>query len=70
MICISTRGVAPAVSFRDALFSGLAPDGGLYVPRLLPVLDPAVWTAVRGASLADIGTAMLGPLVGDENRAE
>lgn len=66
MICISTRGVAPAVSFRDALFSGLAPDGGLYVPRLLPVLDPAVWMAARGASLADIGTAMLDPLVGDE----
>ena len=33
VICISTRGVAPAVSFREALFSGLAPDGGLYVPQ-------------------------------------
>ncbi len=66
VICISTRGVAPAVSFREALFSGLAPDGGLYVPQVLPVLDPAVWTAARGATMADIGTAMLGPLVGDE----
>ena len=66
MICISTRGVAPAVSFREALFSGLAPDGGLYVPQVLPVLDPAVWTAARGAAMAEIGTAMLGPLIGDE----
>jgi threonine synthase len=66
VICVSTRGVAPAVSFREALFSGLAPDGGLYVPRVLPVLDPAVWTAARGATLADIGTAMLDPLLGDE----
>jgi len=66
VICISTRGVAPAVSFREALFSGLAPDGGLYVPEVLPVLDPAVWTAARGAAMAEIGTAMLGPLIGDE----
>ena len=66
MICISTRGVAPAVSFREALLSGLAPDGGLYVPQRLPVLDPAVWTAARGASMAEVGTVMLGPLIGDE----
>jgi threonine synthase len=66
VICISTRGVAPAVSFREALFSGLAPDGGLYLPQELPVLDPAVWTAARAATMAEIGTAMLGPLIGDE----
>ena len=66
MICISTRGAAPAVTFREALFAGLAPDGGLYVPQLLPVLDPAVWTAARGATMAETGTAMLGPLIGDE----
>ena len=58
--------MAPAVSFREALFAGLAPDGGLYVPQVLPVLDPAVWTAARGAAMAEIGTAMLGPLIGDE----
>jgi threonine synthase len=66
VICVSTRGLAPAVSFREALFAGLAPDGGLYVPQLLPVLDPAVWTAARGASMAEIGTAMLGPLLEGE----
>ena len=38
---ISTRGRAPAVDFRTALFEGLAPDGGLYVPaRLEPDLRP------------------------------
>lgn len=33
---ISTRGEAPAVSFLSAVEAGLAPDGGLYLPRSLP----------------------------------
>jgi threonine synthase len=36
---ISTRGGAPAVSFADALLSGIAPDGGLYVPEGWPTLS-------------------------------
>ncbi len=36
---VSTRGVAPPASIDAALVAGLAPDGGLYVPELLPVLD-------------------------------
>ncbi|XP_051010643.1 threonine synthase-like 2 [Acomys russatus] len=36
---ISTRGVAPRVNFEGALFSGYAPDGGLYMPEKLPQLD-------------------------------
>lgn len=35
---ISTRGSAPAVQFETALLSGLAPDGGLYVPARWPVI--------------------------------
>ncbi|MCG6955506.1 MAG: threonine synthase [Gemmatimonadetes bacterium] len=54
----STRGYGP-VDFREALFQGLAPDGGLYVPRDLMRLgtgsvptDPAfpgsaLWAAER-----------------------
>ncbi|HQZ39251.1 MAG TPA: threonine synthase [Vicinamibacterales bacterium] len=66
MICISTRGAAPDVPFRTALLAGLAPDGGLYVPSSVPVLPPAVWEALQGASLAGIGTALLAPLLEDE----
>jgi threonine synthase len=36
---VSVVGTSPPVSFRDALFSGLAPDGGLYVPDRLPAVD-------------------------------
>ena len=33
---ISTRGQAPALAFEDVVLTGLAPDGGLYVPENLP----------------------------------
>src|ERR1051326_218287 len=33
---ISTRGQTPALSFSDAVATGLAPDGGLYLPEKLP----------------------------------
>ena len=35
---ISTRGVAPALSFEEAMLTGLALDGGLYVPAHIPKL--------------------------------
>jgi threonine synthase len=33
---ISTRGQTPPLSFSDAVATGLAPDGGLYLPERLP----------------------------------
>ncbi|XP_062934453.1 threonine synthase-like 2 isoform X2 [Cynocephalus volans] len=36
---VSTRGMAPPVNFEGALFSGYAPDGGLFMPEELPQLD-------------------------------
>ncbi|NLT70141.1 MAG: threonine synthase [Verrucomicrobiaceae bacterium] len=35
---VSTRGGGTPVTFTEALARGLAPDGGLYVPRQLPLL--------------------------------
>jgi threonine synthase len=58
---VSTRGDSPAVGFREALFAGLAPDGGLYVPESLPAID---FGDLRDASLVEIGTAIAMPLVG------
>lgn len=37
---VSTRGDAAAVDFLTAIRAGLAPDGGLYVPREYPTLAP------------------------------
>ena len=47
---LSTRGSAPRVSFREALFAGMAPDGGLYVPE---ALDPIPFEQLGGASLVE-----------------
>ena len=45
---ISTRGGAPALGFADALLTGLARDGGLYVPDTWPALAPEDIRAVTG----------------------
>ncbi len=59
----STRSACPQVDSAQAVLSGLAPDGGLYVPGQLPRIDvPAVLqldtygmaTAIIGAMLPDI----------------
>lgn len=58
---VSTRSEAPAVSFREALLAGLAPDGGLYVPESLPAID---FPDLRDASLVEVGTAIATRFVG------
>lgn len=35
----STNGMSAAVGFQEALFRGLAPDGGLYLPESIPAFD-------------------------------
>jgi len=52
---ISTRGTAPALSFEDVLLTGLAPDGGLYVPEALPRFtqeEIASWAGLPYTELA------------------
>jgi threonine synthase len=66
MICISTRGKAPAVSFREAVVAGLAPDGGLYVPETIPRLSDAWWQQQRGRSFQDLAVAIAEEIAGDE----
>ena len=38
---VSTRGQAPVLGFGEAMLTGLARDGGLYVPESVPTLTPA-----------------------------
>ena len=63
---LTTRGSAPPVSFTEALFEGLAPDGGLYVPE---TIEP--WTAdelsrLRRRTLTEIGLRALRPFTRGE----
>ena len=51
---ISTRGSAPALNFEDVLLTGLAPDGGLYVPEALPRFTHEEIASWAGLSYADL----------------
>jgi threonine synthase len=65
---VSTRGKAPAVGFHEALFAGLAPDGGLYVPE---TLSPVDFTDLRDATFVEIATAVATRFTGtDVNRRD
>ncbi|XP_017655503.1 threonine synthase-like 2 isoform X2 [Nannospalax galili] len=62
---ISTRGMAPRVNFEGALFSGYAPDGGLYIPEELPQLDRETlchWSTLSYPSLVkELCALFIGP---------
>jgi threonine synthase len=66
VICVSTRGNAPAVSLREAVLAGLAPDGGLYVPATIERLPESWWAALRGQSFQDVAVALALELARDE----
>ena len=66
MKCVSTRGKAPAVSLREAVIAGIAPDGGLYVPESIERKPESWWKALRGKSFQDVAIAVMNELAGDE----
>jgi len=51
---VSTRGLAPALSFSDAMLAGLASDGGLYLPETWPQVSPAEIAAYAGKPYAEV----------------
>jgi threonine synthase len=59
---VSTRGQAPVLDFEGAMLSGLARDGGLYVPEKFPAIDLA---ALRGMPFADVAFAVAHAFAGD-----
>ncbi|GMR13354.1 MAG: threonine synthase [Gemmatimonadota bacterium] len=66
MRLVSTRGRSPPVDLRTALFEGLAPDGGLYMPERLDPLAPEVLEGLRGAAFSDVAEVLVGNLFGDD----
>ncbi len=54
---ISTRGAAPVLSFTDALITGLAEDGGLYLPKSYPEFSTAEIAAFAGQPYAAVAEA-------------
>jgi threonine synthase len=61
---VSTRGEAPELGFEDVLLTGLARDGGLYVPAVWPELSGRAIAALQGKSYEDIAYAVMHPFIG------
>ena len=62
---VSTRGQAPILGFEDVLLTGLAADGGLYVPETWPVLDHTAIASFAGAAYEAVAGEVMAPFVGD-----
>ncbi|MEC8917607.1 MAG: threonine synthase [Pseudomonadota bacterium] len=63
---ISTRGQAPALNFEEVVLTGMAVDGGLYVPETMPQLSREELASMAGLSYADIAFRVMKPFVGGE----
>jgi threonine synthase len=61
---ISTRGTAPRLDFEDAALTGLARDGGLYVPESWPTLSPEQIAGFAGKPYAEVAAAVMAPFMG------
>jgi threonine synthase len=62
---ISTRGQAPVLPFEAAMLSGLARDGGLYVPETVPVMGAGEIAGLAGLSYEDAAFRIMRPFIGD-----
>ncbi|MGH1465170.1 MAG: threonine synthase [Cognatishimia sp.] len=62
---ISTRGNAPELSFTEAMLTGLARDGGLYVPKKIPTMSQDEIAALAGLSYEETAFRVMKPFIGD-----
>jgi len=61
-----SAGRQKPVSFRQAVFSGLSPDGGLYVPLEQPDLSGRIAGVSKQTSFLELAVTIVGELVGEE----
>ncbi|MDZ4313017.1 MAG: threonine synthase [Cypionkella sp.] len=61
---ISTRGQAPVLNFSEAMMTGLARDGGLYVPEVVPAMSKAEISALAGLPYEEIAFRVMRPYLG------
>lgn len=63
---ISTRGKSPACNFEQVLLTGLAPDGGLYVPESLPQFSAAEIASWAGLPYDQLAFKIIQPFIDGE----
>jgi threonine synthase len=61
---ISTRGAAPVLGFGQAMMTGLARDGGLYVPETVPVMPAAEIAALASLPYEEVAFRVMRPFIG------
>ena len=62
---ISTRGAAPVLEFEATMLTGLARDGGLYLPEHVPPMTQAEIAALAGLSYEEQAYLVMRPFIGD-----
>ncbi len=62
---VSTRGAAPVLDFEETMLTGLARDGGLYVPAAWPVLSLDEIAGFAGQPYEAVAEAVMRPFIGD-----
>ena len=60
---ISTRGDAPKLDFEEVLLTGLASDGGLYVPETLPSFSDSEIADMAGLDYPQLAQRIISPFV-------
>ena len=60
---VSTRGQAPVLNFEGAMLSGLARDGGLYLPETIPAFSGL--NALDGLPYEEVAFRVIRPFTGD-----
>ena len=60
---VSTRGQAPVLDFEQAMLSGLARDGGLYLPETVPAISGL--DEMDGLPYAEVAYRVIRPFTGD-----
>jgi len=60
---VSTRGRAPELGFDDVLLTGLATDGGLYVPSVWPQFSADEIAALSGLDYPTLAARIMAPFV-------
>ena len=66
MILYSTQKSSPNVSFEEAIFRGLPPDNGLYMPTEIKRLPDSFFDTIQHLSLVEIAEAVCNNLLGDD----
>ena len=64
MLYHSLKNHKNLVSFEDAVLRGLAPDGGLYIPVSIPVLDPKLIHNLSSYDIYTISMTVIKPYIG------